>query len=71
MSCSTGDEPGETLAALRATYEPLLAGLGTFPLVPLPGWLPHDDVDDHWSSGHRGTLTRACIEDLSRLRTKR
>ena len=70
VSWSAGDEPRETLAALRATYEPLLAGLGTFLLVPLPGWLPHDDVNDHWSSGHRGTLTRALIEDLSRLRAK-
>ena len=55
----------ETLAALRATYEPLLAGLATFLLVPLPGWLPHADVDDHWSSGHRGALTRDLIEGLS------
>ena len=70
VSWSAGDETRETLAALRATYEPLLAGLGTFLLVPLPGWLPHDDVDDHWSSGHRGTLTRSLIEDLSRTRAR-
>ncbi len=63
---SVGDDSRETLAALRGTYEPLLAGLAAFLLVPLPGWLPHDDVDDHWSSGHRGALTRRLIEDLSR-----
>ena len=62
---SAGDASRETLAALRGTYEPLLAGLASFLLVPLPGWLPHDDVDDHWSSGHRGALTRRLIEDLS------
>ena len=65
VSWSAGDDTRETLAALRATYEPLLAGLGTFLLVSLPGWLPHDDVDDHWSSGHRGSLTRSLIEHLS------
>ena len=62
---SSGDDSRKTLAALRGTYEPLLAGLASFLLVPLPGWLPHDDVDDHWSSGHRGALTRRLIEDLS------
>ncbi len=62
---SAGDDSRETLAALRGTYEPLLAGLASFLLVPLPGWLPDDDVDDHWSSGHRGALTRRLIEDLS------
>ena len=60
-----GPDTRETLAALRATYEPLLAGLATFLLVPLPGWLPRDDGDDHWSSGHRGALTRDLIEGLS------
>ncbi len=60
-----GDDTRETLAALRATYEPLLAGLASFLLVPLPGWLPHADAGDHWSSGHRGMLTRDLIDDLS------
>ena len=64
VSWSAGDDSRDTLAALRATYEPLLAGLAAFLLVPLPGWLPHEDVADHWSSGHRGALTRRLIEDL-------
>ena len=61
-----GEGTRETLAALRATYEPLLAGLASFLLVPLPGFLPHTDEDDYWSGGHRGALTRELIEDLSR-----
>ena len=65
VSWSSGDDTRKTLAALRATYEPLLGGLGAFLLVRLPGWLPDEDVDDHWSSGHRGALTRSLIEDLS------
>ncbi len=65
ISWASGDGTREILAALRATYEPLLAGLATFLLVPLPGWLPHEDVEDHWSSGHRGALTRELIETLS------
>ncbi len=68
IDLSVNADTRETLAALRATYEPLLAGLANFLLVPLPGWLPHDDEEDHWSSGHRGELTRHLIEDLSSTR---
>ena len=64
----TGTNTRETLAALRATYEPLLTGLASFLLVPLPGFLPHTDKDDYWSGGHRGALTRTLIEELSSRR---
>ncbi len=37
----TGDaRTRDTIAALRATYEPLLARLSRHLLLPLPGWLP-------------------------------
>ncbi len=68
VSWQEGARTRDTLAALRATYEPLLAGLASFLLVPLPGFLPHSDRDDYWSGGHRGTLTRALIEELSQRR---
>ena len=57
------------MAALRATYEPLLAGLAAFLLVPLPDFLPHTDKDDYWSGGHRGALTRTLIKELSSRRS--
>ena len=65
LGWQAGGKTRDTLAALRATYEPLLAGLAAFLLVPLPGFLPHTDQDDYWSSGHRGALTRELIETLS------
>jgi hypothetical protein len=60
---SAGSEA--TLAALRATYEPLLDGLGNFLLLPLTGWLPAEDSEDHWQRGHRGLIATRLIEQLS------
>ena len=65
INWEAGSKTRETLAALRATYEPLLTGLASFLLVPLPGFLPHSDKDDYWSGGHRGALARTLIEELS------
>ncbi|MBV9782681.1 MAG: two pore domain potassium channel family protein [Acidisphaera sp.] len=59
----------ETLAALRATYEPLLDGLAGYLLLPLPGWAAAEDAADHWERGHRGTIARRLIEDLARRTT--
>ncbi|HEX3126636.1 MAG TPA: hypothetical protein VH394_04845, partial [Thermoanaerobaculia bacterium] len=45
----------EILAALRATYEPLLDGLAKALLLPLPGWIATEEAD-HWQRGHRGRI---------------
>ena len=55
----------ETLAALRATYEPLLDGLGTMLLLGLPPWVSAEDASDHWQGGHRGLIASRLIEQLS------
>ena len=61
------ETPGSqaTLAALRATYEPLLDGLASFLLLPLPGWLPAEGAEDHWQRGHRGLIASRLIAQLS------
>jgi hypothetical protein len=55
----------ETLAALRATYEPLLDGLAKALALPLPHWIPSADAVDHWQRGHRGLIASRLIEQLS------
>ena len=55
----------ETLAALRATYEPLLDGLASALLLPLPTWIAKEDAADHWRRGHRGLIASRLIEELS------
>ena len=54
----------ETLAALRATYEPLLDGLAVALLLPLPGWIASEEAD-HWQRGHRGLIASRLVEELS------
>ena len=56
---------GETLAALRATYEPLLDGLARKLLLPLPGWFPAEGATDNWQLGHRGALAGRLVTQLS------
>ena len=65
LAWTGGEAARETLAALRTTYEPLLDGLARHLLLPLPGWVAEDDAIDHWSRGHRGTLARRLVEELS------
>ena len=55
----------ETLAALRATYEPLLDGLAGALLLVLPGWIATAGATDHWQRGHRGLIASRLIEQLS------
>jgi hypothetical protein len=55
----------ETLAAVRATYEPLLIGLADHLLIILPGWLPDNDGGDHWERGPRGIIARRLIGGLA------
>ncbi len=61
------EDPGarDTLAALRATYEPLLDGLSRKLLLSLPGWMPEGEVVDHWARGHRGLIASRLMEGLS------
>ena len=60
-----GPEARELLASLRATYEPLLDGLGLRLMLPLTGWIAADDAADHWQRGHRGLIASKLIEELS------
>ena len=60
-----GPQAEETLAALRATYEPLLDGLCRYLLLPLPGWTAGEDDADHWERGPRGLIASHLIEQLS------
>jgi hypothetical protein len=59
-----GPEGEATLAAIRATYEPLLDGLGRRLLLPVPAWMPDADSVDHWQRGHRGMLARRLIDSV-------
>jgi ion channel len=46
------DEPGDnaTLAQLRSMYEPYLAVLSEYLMMPLPGWAPKSQVTDNWQT---------------------
>jgi hypothetical protein len=57
-------EAEELLAALRATYEPLLDGLASYLLLRLPEWMADDPHRDHWERGPRGTLARHLVDEL-------
>jgi Ion channel len=60
-----GTEARATLAALRATYEPLLDGLASYLLIALPGWIGDDGATDHWERGHRGLIAARLVEQLA------
>ena len=59
-----GAETEATLAALRATYEPLLDGLARHLLLAVPDWLPSKDTPDHWAGGHRGLIAQRLMDEL-------
>jgi hypothetical protein len=40
----------ERLRAICASYEPYLAALAEFLLMPLPPWVPPPDAQDNWES---------------------
>lgn len=65
LNWNSGPATEETLAALRATYEPLLDGLASGLLLSLPTWIPLEDAEDHWQRGHRGLIASRLIEQLS------
>jgi len=65
LTWNGGPAAYETLAAVRATYEPLLLGLAAHLLIVLPGWLPDNDSGDHWERGPRGIIARRLIAGLA------
>jgi hypothetical protein len=65
LSWNGGPEAELTLAAIRATYEPVCAALGQFLLIPLPGWIPSDNTPDHWDRGPRGIIARRLLDGLA------
>jgi hypothetical protein len=65
LTWNGGPHAEETLAAVRATYEPLLEALADYLLIPLPGWVAADDASDHWERGARGIIARRLIEGLA------
>jgi hypothetical protein len=62
---TAGEAGEETLVALRATYEPLLDGLGCYLLLALPSWAALDDSSDHWEAGPRGLIASRLVKELT------
>ncbi|MGI4941101.1 MAG: hypothetical protein ACRYHQ_11185, partial [Janthinobacterium lividum] len=62
---TTHAEAQDTLAALRATYEPLLDALAARLLLKLPPWMGSGERSDNWQAGHRGLIASRLIEQLS------
>ena len=65
VNWAPGDAGQEMLAALRATYEPLLDGLARYLLLRTPGWLPDDEANDNWEQGPRGLMAGRLIDELA------
>ena len=66
VNWSGGDGAEETLAALRATYEPMLHTLADYLLIPLPPWVAAEgEGADHWEQGRRGGIASRLVEDLA------
>ncbi len=59
----------DTLAALRATYEPLLDALANRLLLTLPPWSSAGTGSDNWQVGHRGLIATRLVEQLSNQAT--
>ncbi len=59
------DDAQQTLAALRATYEPLLDALANRLVLRLPPWISDGDAPDNWQVGHRGVLATRLVEQLA------
>ncbi len=59
------DDAQQTLAALRATYEPLLDALANRLVLRLPPWTSDGDAPDNWQVGHRGLIAARLVEQLS------
>ena len=60
-----GPHAEQTLAAVRATYEPQLEALADYLLITLPDWTAGEDSPDHWERGPRGIIARRLVESLA------
>lgn len=58
---SSASEAEARLRDFRATYEPFLLALSEYLLIPLPGWLPSDELDN-WQNSPRGRRAKALVE---------
>ncbi len=65
MKWNGGSQGEETLAAVRATYEPSLHALADYLLISLPGWIAGQETPDHWERGPRGIIARRLVHGLS------
>jgi hypothetical protein len=48
LTLATGEEADSVLRELRSSYEPYVNALSRHLRMPLPSWLPPDDVADNW-----------------------
>jgi hypothetical protein len=62
-----GRRPEGRLQELRALYEPYMAGLGRYLLMPLPPWAPEADRLDDWQT----TADGVTAPSLARLQSDR
>jgi Ion channel len=60
-----GRKPDGRLHELRALYEPYLAGLGDYLLMPLPPWAPEADRLDDWQTTADGVTAPSLARLLS------
>ncbi len=58
---SDPEEAENRLREFRATYEPFLIALSDYLLIPLPEWLPSDELDN-WQNSPRGRSAKALVE---------
>jgi hypothetical protein len=65
LTWNGGLQGEETLAAVRATYEPQLAALADHLLIDVPGWVAGADSPDHWERGPRGIIARRLVQGLA------
>jgi len=65
LTWNGGADAEAVLAAVRATYEPMLEALSEYLLISLPGWIAPDDQVDHWERGPRGIIARRLIGGLA------
>ena len=65
LTWNGGETAETTLAAVRASYEPLAHALADYLLLDMPPWLAANDATDHWERGARGIIARRLVDALS------
>ncbi|MDQ2860547.1 MAG: ion channel [Pseudomonadota bacterium] len=65
LTWNGGEAAPQTLAAVRATYEPVVQALAEYLLIPLSGWVAARDTPDHWERGVRGIIASRLISGLA------